>query len=252
MSSAKQLSEKYLAIDTSGETIICALQVSGQILTKSATRRESRERNVAVLSEALLKERALAFSDVSRVIVSLGPGSFTGLRVGLSFAKGIVAAQDIPLIGVTRFEQALFRIHSTPDDNAEPVNPDYLFVRVKGDEFYRNRVSEPGRGKIDVVSRAEIKESLKSEHGCFVDCEVHESQEDSQEDSPGAQSVMLTIDSLFGAAEKKVQHGERTHWTEIEPLYVLRSAAEIRGPKTGETRFASAGARQNNANSNNA
>lgn len=252
MSSAKQLSEKRLALDTSGETIHCALQIAGEIFTKSATRRESRQRNVAVLTEELLKERALTVSELSGVIVSLGPGSFTGLRVGLSFAKGIVAAQDIPLIGVTRFEQALFQIEHSRGDNAESVRPDYLFVRVKGDEFYRYRVSDPGCGAIDVVKTAGIAESLKSELACFIDCVVDDLRGDLQEGLQGTQTVMLSIDTLFGAAEEKTQRGERTGWTEIEPLYVLRSAAEIKGPKTGETRFASAGSRQSDANSKNA
>lgn len=46
----------------------------------------------------------LSFSDLSAVAVSMGPGSYTGLRIGVSAAKGICYAQDIPLIAVNTLE----------------------------------------------------------------------------------------------------------------------------------------------------
>ena len=50
--------------------------------------------------EALLRDCGLDFSDLQGLAVSIGPGSFTGLRVGLSAAKGLAIARDLPLCGV--------------------------------------------------------------------------------------------------------------------------------------------------------
>lgn len=52
----------------------------------------------------LMKESVLSFSDLSAVAVSSGPGSYTGLRIGVSAAKGICLALNIPLIAVNSLE----------------------------------------------------------------------------------------------------------------------------------------------------
>jgi len=52
------------------------------------------------LIERLLAECGLRKEEIGRVSVNLGPGSFTGLRIGLSTAKGLCQALDLPLVGV--------------------------------------------------------------------------------------------------------------------------------------------------------
>ncbi len=54
--------------------------------------------------EATLKEAAVSIQSLAAVGVSMGPGSYTGLRIGVSSAKGICYANDIPLIAVNSLE----------------------------------------------------------------------------------------------------------------------------------------------------
>jgi len=239
-----------LAIDTSTETIRCALFSAGAVSGVSATRSESRRRNVAVLTAELLQQREIAVDELAAVVVVIGPGSFTGLRVGLSFAKGLVAAQDIPLVGVTRFEQALYQIRQ--DNSAQhsatlSERPLYLAVRMKPDEFYCCAVIEGKIGDVDaltmdeVVARSQTGVLYVIGHGApgYADIEQYA-------------TIELTDESLFSVAAEKIRAEALTPWTELEPLYVLRSAAEIKGPKTGATRMASAGSRQRSSRQRNA
>jgi tRNA threonylcarbamoyladenosine biosynthesis protein TsaB len=54
--------------------------------------------------EAVLKQGSLSFPDISKIAVTRGPGSFTGLRVGLSAARAYGVALDIEVIGVTTLQ----------------------------------------------------------------------------------------------------------------------------------------------------
>lgn len=57
-----------------------------------------------VFIEEILKENNYKFSDLSAICVSKGPGSYTGLRIGVSSAKGLAYTLDIPLISINTLE----------------------------------------------------------------------------------------------------------------------------------------------------
>lgn len=50
--------------------------------------------------DALLARNGLGYADLARIAVTTGPGSFTGLRIGLSAARGLGLARDIPVLGI--------------------------------------------------------------------------------------------------------------------------------------------------------
>jgi len=66
-----------------------------------------------VFIEETLKECEINFADLNAVAVSMGPGSYTGLRIGVSAAKGLCYALDIPLIAIDTLELLAYKINST-------------------------------------------------------------------------------------------------------------------------------------------
>ena len=53
------------------------------------------------LVERLMNRAGAGFADLSRVVVTVGPGSFTGLRIGISAARGFALARSVPVVGVS-------------------------------------------------------------------------------------------------------------------------------------------------------
>jgi tRNA threonylcarbamoyladenosine biosynthesis protein TsaB len=64
---------------------------------------------------AVLAERGLALRDLDRLAVGIGPGSFTGVRIAVSYAKGLALAAGLPLTGISSYDVL------TPDDAPETV-----------------------------------------------------------------------------------------------------------------------------------
>jgi tRNA threonylcarbamoyladenosine biosynthesis protein TsaB len=91
-----------LNIETATKNCSVALAKNGvTILCKEmAEQGFSHAEKLHVFMEEIIKETEINFSDISAVAVSQGPGSYTGLRIGVSAAKGLCYALDIPLISV--------------------------------------------------------------------------------------------------------------------------------------------------------
>ena len=90
-----------LNLDTSTQICSVALALDGELLGLKESREDKSHASLlAVFIKDLLKENATAISDIDAVAVSKGPGSYTGLRIGVSTAKGLAYASGIPLISV--------------------------------------------------------------------------------------------------------------------------------------------------------
>jgi tRNA threonylcarbamoyladenosine biosynthesis protein TsaB len=97
------MSENWLLIETSGRAGKLGLAVDGAVrsVELDATRRHARDLTATV--EALLKETSLCVRDLTGVMASRGPGSYTGLRVGLMSAKALAYAIGCELRAVDTF-----------------------------------------------------------------------------------------------------------------------------------------------------
>lgn len=95
-----------LAIDTSTETAHIALGNESRMIARSWAAGRTQTTSVLPAIAALLDEAGIGSADLGAVAVAIGPGTFTGLRVGLSIAKGFVLAREIPVVGIPTLEIA--------------------------------------------------------------------------------------------------------------------------------------------------
>lgn len=96
---------KILAIDTATRTCSVALLDGDNILAEALLYgQKHHSEKILSLIEGLFFNTGITGSQLDLIAVSTGPGSFTGLRVGLSTAQGLALSLDIPLLGVSTLE----------------------------------------------------------------------------------------------------------------------------------------------------
>ena len=96
---------KILSIDTATEICSVALGIDGALYDKmEAAEDRSHAKLLTVLIQDLLQKNQMDVSELDAIAVSEGPGSYTGLRIGVSVAKGICYAGKFPLIGVSTLQ----------------------------------------------------------------------------------------------------------------------------------------------------
>jgi tRNA threonylcarbamoyladenosine biosynthesis protein TsaB len=95
---------RVLAIDTALAACSAAVldtPYRGVLASESLPMTRGHAEALMPLVARVMKESGLTFRDIDRVAVTTGPGSFTGLRVGISAARGIALAADRPAVGVS-------------------------------------------------------------------------------------------------------------------------------------------------------
>ena len=101
-----------LSIDTSTTVCSVALHDQGKILAATELNVEkSHSEQLIIIIQQLLKSVAIKMTDLKAVAIASGPGSYTGLRIGTSTAKGFCYTLEIPLLAVNTLEAMLYNVN---------------------------------------------------------------------------------------------------------------------------------------------
>ena len=123
-----------LHVESSAKFCSAALGKSGELIGFAQTSEPMRHsKEITLVIDKCLKDAGYALSDLQAIAISSGPGSYTGLRVGTSAAKGISYALEIPLIGLNTLK--CIADFSQADHN---LNTDFIIpvVDARREEVY--------------------------------------------------------------------------------------------------------------------
>lgn len=96
---------KILALETSAKSVSVAALEDGKVLCSAYQNIGlTHSRTLMPLLDGMLTNSELSLQDMDLIAVAAGPGSFTGLRIGVSAAKGLAWAQSLPCCGVSTLE----------------------------------------------------------------------------------------------------------------------------------------------------
>lgn len=105
---------KLLALDTSTEACSVALLYQGSIIALDEVCPQQHSKRVLPMIDGLLAEAGLNLTSLDGIVFGRGPGSFTGVRIGVSVAQGLAFGADLPVYGVSTLaamSQAAVRLH---------------------------------------------------------------------------------------------------------------------------------------------
>ncbi len=218
-----------LAIDTSNNSGSIALQINKEI-------RFSCFFNIKIThSETLMPEiaRALSFcnlkvSDLNAIAIAIGPGSFTGLRIGLASAKGLALANKIPIIAISSLKVQAMNFYKCSRDIlvVQDARMKELYV-AKYDQYLNEVIPAKCIKPIELSEYADNKtiicgtavSTYKDTFNKIANAEINELAE---KNSPRAESMFSIIE---------IEHinpaFDFDEISKLEPYYIRKSQAEI-------------------------
>ncbi len=139
------MKDRIIFIETSTSLTSVALSEEGRIIAyKETTVPRSQASLTAPFIDELLREKGLAVKDFDAICVSKGPGSYTGLRVGSSTAKGLCFGADLPLIAIGTLDTLVYQ---AIDEGLVPEGCKYIIpmIDARRMEVYTAVFSPDGR-----------------------------------------------------------------------------------------------------------
>ncbi len=129
---------KFLAIDTSTDACSVALQIDGSIISDHRVVARQHGALVLPMVDALMAQAGCKAAELDALIYGRGPGSFTGVRIGIATAQGIALGADIGVVGVSTLQsiaQACWREYA---DESVAVSVDARMDEVYFCKFFIN------------------------------------------------------------------------------------------------------------------
>ncbi len=150
---------RVLAIDTALAACSAAVldtAYGGIVASESLPMLRGHAEALMPLLARVMKASGMAFRDLDRIVVTTGPGSFTGLRVGLSAARGIALATGMPAVGVSTLSA-----YAAPYLGVDDKSPVVAAIDARHDHVYL-QVFAPGGRTIVAPRLAALRDAVRA------------------------------------------------------------------------------------------
>ncbi|UTV28531.1 tRNA (adenosine(37)-N6)-threonylcarbamoyltransferase complex dimerization subunit type 1 TsaB [Photobacterium atrarenae] len=110
------MSTKILAVDTATENCSVALMVGNAVISRCEYAPREHTTKILPMVDAVLAEGGVKLNQLDALAFGRGPGSFTGVRIGIGIAQGLAFGADLPMLGISTLAamaQGTYRIHQS-------------------------------------------------------------------------------------------------------------------------------------------
>lgn len=212
-----------LGIDSSTDKLAVGLADTDAVVAeKTVTSAFEHASHIIGLIDSLVIESSHPKSDLTGIAVAIGPGSFTGLRIGLAVAKGLCVTLNLPIIGVSTFEVIAGRLQGRYPNC-------FLGAPARRGEYYLCHVTpdKPLRDYIALVTDNELLNRIGSSPAGLVGREPSGSWISLLRPIPPA-DLIVSGGELARLGAHWLADGRRDDPASLEPLYIAPSQAERR------------------------
>jgi len=220
-----------LGIETSTKTCSIALADGEKIRDEISLHLGlSHSERIIPLLDEILKRNGMAIRDVDGIAVSIGPGSFTGIRVGVSTGRGLAQSLGIPIVGIPSLDGLAFGIGET----GEIISPMIDALRREiYTALYKGRKRLTPHQLIGIEDWLEILKDRRETILFLGDpLDIYENLiKDSLKNKAKIVEKEKRYPSAARIAElglEKLVSGEGKKYDEIFPLYIRRPEAEVK------------------------
>ncbi len=217
------LIDNVLAIDTSSPQLKLGLSFGRDRMVKSSEEIEKSHGHLIIkkISE-LFHSAGLNKHDLQAIVVCTGPGSFTGLRIGLAAAKGIAVALNIPVAGVNLFEVGAHKLRGLNRKVHVVIglNRDECFVAPVENGCYQESA-------VSVVAYSNLLSLVGEDWVAGLRIELSGLFPQLGKVDASAQLAYDASD-LLKLGVGKLTSGRSDDLAHLEPLYLQKSQAELR------------------------
>ncbi len=162
---------KILNIETSTRVCSVAVSIDGIVVSvKETDTQNSHAENITLFCESTIKEAGLTFSELDAVAVSMGPGSYTGLRIGVSTAKGYCYGLNKPLLAISTLQamaSGMIEEFGAGDNNLYIPMIDARRMEVYSSVF-NDKLETIEEIKANIIDEGSFSEYLKGNDGIFA------------------------------------------------------------------------------------
>ncbi len=177
--------------------------------------------------EKVLERANLGVKDVDVLGVCVGPGSFTGIRIGVALVKGLGFSRDLPCVAFNSFE-IIAEQYFLQNSNANEV---VVVLDGLGGFVFVSKLGRKGEVLVEptCLNQEDMAEFIK-QNSCEYVC--HEDDKDKF----ALKSVELTQVAYENVLNRKLLAGKTVSCAEISPLYLRKSQAEVELEKKNENK----------------
>mgnify|MGYP000325756119 FL=1 len=144
---------KVLSIDTSSKIASIAIIEDGRVLDEMhVLSEEEHSQTLMPMIEKIFNDNNMDLDEIDLIGCSRGPGSFTGIRIGIATAKAFSDAKNIPLIGIDSLEALAYSVVIEKENNDCEI---LAMINAKNDNVYAATYLV-NNGKLNMVKNAEI------------------------------------------------------------------------------------------------
>lgn len=158
-----------LAIETSEKLCSAAIMLTeNDFIEFNIQRKNIHSEKLMEMISTLFRESGIELNNIAHIAVSIGPGSFTGLRIGLSVAKGLAFGKDLPIVPVPNFDALALQISDYLELNSEFI----IVNRANMTELYMGKYSVSENyyevlENVKLISKADFKNSIQTNEILF-------------------------------------------------------------------------------------